>query len=67
MKFVGGVHGVDEYEVEITETLSRVIKVKANSPEEAIENIIVKYKNEEIVLDYNDYKGYEVNLCESNS
>ena len=51
------------YNVEVVETLSRVVEQQANSYEEAEELVSVRYSNEEIVLDYNDlddtsYKPY---------
>ena len=57
-----------EYEIEIEETLQKVVKIKANSLSEAIDftklneaiNIAKeKYSNEEYILDYQDYKGTE--------
>ena len=46
---------MDTYNIEITEVLQRVIKIEANSREEAIKLAKEKYQNEEIVLDYNDF------------
>lgn len=45
------------YEIEIEETLQKVVKINANSLEEAIEIAREKYLNEEFVLDYQDYKN----------
>lgn len=42
------------YNVEVIETLSKVIEQKATSYEEAEELVSEKYSNEEIVLDYNN-------------
>lgn len=47
------------YEIEIEEILQKVVKVEANSLEEAIDIAIEKYSNEEYVLDYQDYKDTE--------
>ncbi len=48
-----------KFTVEITETLQRQVEVTANSAEEA-ENIVrEKYRNEEIVLDYQDFVDNE--------
>lgn len=47
------------YQIKIKETLERVVDVKANSLSEAFNIVENKYKNEEYVLDYNDYKGTE--------
>ncbi|WP_416332018.1 DpnD/PcfM family protein [[Clostridium] innocuum] len=44
-----------KYLVEITETLQKQITITANSREEATQKAKEKYKNEEIVLDENDY------------
>lgn len=47
------------YEIEIEEVLQKVVKVEANSLEEAIDIAREKYSNEEYVLDYQDYKDTE--------
>jgi hypothetical protein len=47
------------YEIEIEEILQKVVKVEANSLEEAIDIAREKYSNEEYVLDYQDYKDTE--------
>ena len=46
-----------EYEIEIVETLQRIVKVKADSYDEALDIVTKKYKNEEIILDENDFVG----------
>lgn len=46
--------------VKITEMLSRTIIVDADSPGEAEEKAEQIYNNENIVLDYRDYDGYEI-------
>ena len=48
-----------EYEIEIEETLQKVVKIKANSLNEAINIAKEKYSNEEYILDYQDYKATE--------
>ena len=48
------------YEIEIEEVMQRRVKIDAANEEEAIKQVKEKYKNEEIVLDYNDFK--EVSL-----
>lgn len=48
-----------EYEVIITETLSRRITVEANSREDALDIVQEKYANEEIILDSNDFFDVE--------
>lgn len=55
------------YQVEITETLQRVVEVEAESEEEAIETIEEQYRDEEIVLDYNDFMGCEIDIFESDA
>ena len=49
------------FEVEITETLQRIIKVNANSENEAYEIVKEKYDNEEIVLDASDCTEISIN------
>ena len=46
-----------EYEIEIKEELSKIVKIKAESLSEAIEMVTDKYNNSDIVLDADDYKG----------
>ena len=46
-----------EYEIEIEEVMQRRVKIDAENEEEAIKQVKEKYKNEEIVLDYKDFKG----------
>lgn len=48
-----------EYEIEIEEILQRIVKVRANSLDEAIAIVRNKYLNQEYILDYQDYKGTE--------
>lgn len=49
------------YEVEIKEELSRTIKVRAGSLDEAMESIRKKYHSGEIVLDAEDFKEASIN------
>lgn len=55
-----------EFKVEIKEILSRIVTIKANTEEEAYQKVKQLYKNEEIVLDDNDFLDVEftVNLNE---
>lgn len=46
---------METFKIEIKETLSRVIEIEANSADEAFSKIENLYKNEEIVLDADDY------------
>ena len=48
-----------KFNIQITETLRRVVTVRANSLSDAIFKVKNQYKNEEIVLDYTDFKGAE--------
>ena len=43
------------YQVEIIEYLVRIVKVEAASKDEAYHKVRKMYKNEEIVLDEDDY------------
>ncbi len=44
-----------EYTIEIIETLSKLVVVKADSKEQAIETVREKYYESEIVLDSEDF------------
>lgn len=43
------------YKIEVKETLSRIIEINANSIDEALGNVQKIYKNEEIILDNDDF------------
>ena len=47
------------FEIEIEEVLQKVVKVKADSLDKAIDKVQERYKNEKYILDYNDFKGVE--------
>lgn len=49
------------FNIEIEETLQKVVQVKANSLNEAINKVQEKYRNEEYVLNEDDFKGVEFN------
>ncbi len=49
-------------DIEITETLSRVITVNAANEDAARYIVEDMYRNEEVVLGETDYKGYEVKV-----
>lgn len=55
---------MEEYEIEITETLSRVVKVKAENLADAIEKASDLYYGEKVILDAEDLKGVDFTLCE---
>lgn len=50
-----------KFKIEIEETLQRVVEVNANNLSDAIQKVEEKYKNEEYVLNENDFKGVEFN------
>jgi hypothetical protein len=49
-----------EYEVEITETLQKVIKIKAESEEDAYRKVSDGYGQGKIVLGSEDFIGKEI-------
>ncbi len=46
---------MSEYKIKVTETLSCVVIITAESEQDAIDDVQNDYANESIVLDYNDY------------
>lgn len=59
-----------KFNVEVVETLSRVVEVEAKTYEEAEAKVDEMYDNQEIVLDYNDlvdtsYKPYPSQLLKN--
>ena len=46
---------MNKYKISIKETLEKRIEINADSETEAIDIVKEKYRNEKIVLDYNDY------------
>ena len=44
-----------KYRIEVTEVLSRLVEIEAESEEDAIETVRRMYKNCDIVLDASDY------------
>ena len=55
---------METFEIEIVETLSRTIKVKADSAHTAILKAQKLYRDEKIVLDENDYIDTTIELFE---
>lgn len=49
-----------KFVMKVTETLSRTVVVDANDKDDAISKVEQAYDNEDIVLDYNDYDGYDI-------
>lgn len=50
------------YVVEVNEILSRNVTVKATSEEEAKDKVLQMYADEEIVLDYDDFTDYNIEV-----
>lgn len=50
------------YNVEITETLSRIIPIEAENPEAAERIVEIQYSNSEIILDYSDFLDWEITV-----
>lgn len=50
-----------EFQIEITETLSRIVSVKANDINEAIQKVREQYRQSEIVLDSEDFITVDFN------
>lgn len=48
---------MERFNIEIEELLQKVVTVEAENREEAIKLIKEEYKNENIILDENDFKG----------
>lgn len=48
-----------EFEVTVTETLQRAVKVEADSKDDAIQMVEDMYRDSEIILDSEDYAGVE--------
>lgn len=51
---------METYTIEIIETLSKVVEVKANSKEQALEKVREQYYESEIVLDSEDFLDTEI-------
>lgn len=51
-----------EYQVEVCETLIRIVTVEATSAEDAIKFVMYDYNNAELVLDSDDYFDVNFNL-----
>ena len=56
-----------EYQITITETLSRTVSVEAPSAEIAEKHVRVLYRNEEIVLDSSDFCYFDIVVNRKNS
>jgi len=51
-----------EYQVEVCETLIRIVTVEAQSKEQALEFVRYDYNNAELVLDSDDFFDVDFNL-----
>ena len=51
-----------KFQVEITETLQRIVDVMAYTAEDAITQVTEKYRAEEIVLDTSDFIDYNIGI-----
>ena len=51
---------MNNYYIAVNEILSRTVAIKADTIEEALKIAKELYKEEKIVLDYNDYVDYEI-------
>ena len=54
---------MQKYQVEINETLSRIIEVEAENENDAVSKIKDLYRKEKIVLDSNDYLDTKIEIC----
>lgn len=46
---------MDKYKVEITETLQKIIEIEADSKTDALYKVKEMYRDEEVILDANDF------------
>lgn len=53
-----------KYRYLITEYLRRTVVVEADSQDEALDKLIQSYEGEDIVLDWNDYDGNDIDFME---
>lgn len=58
------VKAMQKYQVEINETLSRVVEIEAENESDAISKIKDLYRQEKIVLDSDDYLDTEIKIYE---
>lgn len=49
-----------KFKIEITETLQRIVEVKANNLSEAISKVVEDYDNLNIVLDHEDFVEFSI-------
>lgn len=53
---------MQKYQVEINETLSRIIEAEAENENDAVSKIKDLYRQEKIVLDSNDYLDTKIGI-----
>ena len=53
---------MNKYSVEITETLQRTIEIEAENATQAYQAVNALYRNEDIVLDSNDFIDFEIDV-----
>ena len=53
---------MNKYSVEITETLQRTIEVEAENATQAYQKVNVMYRNEDIVLDSEDFIDFDIDV-----
>jgi hypothetical protein len=51
-----------KYEVEITETLQKIVAIHVDNEDAAFQNVKGMYKSEKIILDSHDYIDIEISL-----
>lgn len=53
---------LETFEVLITEVSSRIVKIEAENSDEALNQVMDLYDNQEIILDYNDFDDAEFTI-----
>jgi len=53
---------MNEYQVEIHETSSRIVTVSAKNEDEAVDIVQEAYEAGEYVFDYNDFQDVEITI-----
>lgn len=56
-----------EFEIEVCETLIRIVTVEADTLEEAIANVMDDYNNAELVLDASDFFDVDFNVVNNDT
>ncbi len=51
-----------KYKIEVTETLQRVVDIEANDYDEALTKIREQYRQEKIVLDWEDFVDVKIDI-----